>query len=454
MSRRPVNPRDIPNNPNRPGIPGGAASLAQGQERYAGLKTRVHQKLLSVLNMDAVKAESRQELRREVQSVLEKILREDQLPISMTERNRLAEEILDEVFGLGPLEPLLKDPTISDILVNTHKHVYIERHGKLTETGIRFQSDRHLLHIIEKIVSSVGRRIDESVPLVDARLPDGSRVNAIIPPLAVDGPSLSIRRFGRKVLSNQDLLTNRTITQPVITFLTACVEARLNIVISGGTGSGKTTFLNCISRFIPEHERVITIEDTAELQIQLDDVVRMETRPPNIEGKGAITQRQLLMTALRLRPDRILLGEVRGGEALDMLQAMGTGVEGSMTTVHANSPADAFSRLETMVMMAKLDLPSRFIRQQMASVIQLLVQTARLSDGTRKVTHISEVMGLRDSDIEVHDIFVFEQTGVRDDGHVLGRFRGAGASPRFMERLRVLGLSLPPTLFEEVVDVD
>ncbi len=388
-----------------------------------------------------------------VQKELEKILREDHLPISMTERNRLAEEILDEVFGLGPLEPLLKDPTISDILVNTHKYVYIERHGKLIETGIHFQSDRHLIRIIEKIVSSVGRRIDESVPLVDARLPDGSRVNAIIPPLAVDGPSLSIRRFGRKVLSNEDLLRNQTLTQAMMTFLAACVESRLNIVISGGTGSGKTTFLNCLSRFIPEHERLVTIEDTAELQIQLEDVVRMETRPPNIESKGAITQRQLLMTALRMRADRILLGEARGGEALDMLQAMATGAEGSMTTVHANSPADAFSRLETMVMMAKLDLPSRFIRQQMASVIQLLVQTSRLSDGTRKITHIAEVMGLNDSQIQVQDIFIFEQTGVGDDGRVLGRFRGTGASPRFMERLRVLGLPVSPKLFEEVVTV-
>jgi pilus assembly protein CpaF len=439
MSRRPA-PNPVPFSGNK--------------DRFADLKTRVHQKLLSVLNMDAVKAESRQELRREVQNVLEKILREDHLPISMTERNRLAEEILDEVFGLGPLEPLLKDRSISDILVNTHKHVYIERHGKLTETGIRFQNDRHLVHIIEKIVSSIGRRIDESVPLVDARLPDGSRVNAIIPPLAVDGPSLSIRRFGRKVLTTEELLQNRTMTPAVRTFLSACVQARLNIVISGGTGSGKTTFLNCLSRFIPEHERVITIEDTAELQIQIEDVVRMETRPPNIEGRGAITQRQLLMTALRLRPDRILLGEVRGGEALDMLQAMGAGVEGSMTTVHANSPADAFSRVETMVMMAKLDLPSRFIRQQMASVIHLLVQTARLGDGTRKVTHVSEVTGLNDLQIQVRDIFVFEQTGVRSDGRVVGSFRGAGASPQFMERLRVLGLALPPTLFEEVVTVD
>src|SRR5947208_1241242 len=375
--------------------------LSQNQERYVSLKTRVHQKLLSVLNMDAVKAESRQELRREVQSVLEKILREDHLPISMTERNGLAEEILDEVFGLGPLEPLLKDPTISDILVNTHKHVYIERHGKLIETAIRFQNDRHLLHIIEKIVSSVGRRIDESVPLVDARLADGSRVNAIIPPLAVDGPSLSIRRFGRKVLTNEELLKNQTLTPSIMKFLAACVEARLNMVISGGTGSGKTTFLNCLSRFIPEHERVITIEDTAELQLQLDDVVRMETRPPNIEGKGAITQTQLLMTTVPLRPDTILPVAARRREALRMLQAMGTGVEGSMTTVHANSPADAFSRLETMVMMAKLDLPSRFIRQQMASVVHLLVQTSRLSDGTRRVTHVSEVVGLTDFQIHV-----------------------------------------------------
>jgi len=403
--------------------------------------------------MDAVKAESRQELRREVQNALARILREDHLPISMTVRNRLAEEILDEVFGLGPLEPLLKDPTISDILVNTHKSVYVERHGKLIETGIRFQNDRHLLHIIEKIVSSVGRRIDESVPLVDARLPDGSRVNAIIPPLAVDGPSLSIRRFGRKVLTNEEMLKNQTLTPSIMTFLDACVEARMNIIISGGTGSGKTTFLNCLSRFIPEHERVITIEDTAELQIQLEDVVRMETRPPNIEGKGAITQRQLLMTALRLRPDRILLGEARGGEALDMLQAMGTGVEGSMTTIHANSPADAFNRLETMVMMAKLDLPSRFIRQQMASVIHMLVHTARFSDGTRKVTHVSEVAGIDDLHIRVHDVFIFEQTGVAPDGKVLGRFRGLSASPRFLERLRVVGLPIAPQIFEEVVPI-
>jgi pilus assembly protein CpaF len=331
--------------------------------------------------------------------------------------------------------------------------VYIERFGKLSETGVRFQSDRHLMHVIEKIVSMVGRRIDESMPLVDARLADGSRVNAIIPPLAVDGPSLSIRRFGRKVLSNEEMLRNQTLTPHILEFLGACVEARLNIVISGGTGSGKTTFLNAMSRFIPEHERVITIEDTAELQIQLEDVVRMETRPPNIEGKGAITCRQLLMTALRMRPDRILLGEARGGEALDMLQAMGTGVEGSMTTIHANSTADVFSRLETMVMMAKLDLPSRFIRQQMASVINLVVQTARMSDGTRKVIGLSEVLGLNNLDLLTQDIFVFERTGIGDNGRVQGKFRGTGVRPRCLERLRLSGIQVSPRVFEDVVVV-
>src|SRR5712691_2562318 len=289
------------------------------------LKFTLHRKLLDRINLEALSAMAGERARAEIRAAVARLVEEEKTPLSLMEKDRVIEEILYEVFGLGPLEPLLKDPTISDILVNTHKHVYIKRHVKLTETGIRFQSDRHLVHIIEKIVSSVGRRIDESVPLVDARLPDGSRVNAIIPPLAVDGPSLSIRRFGRKVLTNEDMLRNQTLTQSIMKFLAACVEARLNMVISGGTGSGKTTFLNCLSRFIPEHERVVTIEDTAELQLQLDDVVRMETRPPNIEGKGAITQRQLLMTALRLRPDRILLGEARGGEALDMLQAMGTG---------------------------------------------------------------------------------------------------------------------------------
>ena len=438
---------------SRRGIGSAPANSVASQERYFELKTRVHQKLLNVLNMDALKAVSRERLRGEVQGVVERIVSEDRLPITMPERDRLVEEVLDEVFGLGPLEPLLKDPTISDILVNTHKQVYIERFGKLSETGVRFQSDRHLMHVIEKIVSMVGRRIDESVPLVDARLADGSRVNAIIPPLAVDGPSLSIRRFGRKVLTNEEMLRNQTLTPHILEFLGSCVEARLNIVISGGTGSGKTTFLNAMSRFIPEHERVITIEDTAELQIQLENVVRMETRPPNIEGKGAIACRQLLMTALRMRPDRILLGEARGGEALDMLQAMGTGVEGSMTTIHANSTADVFARLETMVMMAKLDLPSRFIRQQMASVINLVVQTARMSDGTRKVVGLSEVLGLNNLDIVTQDIFVFERTGIGDNGRVQGKFRGTGVRPRCLERLRLSGIQVSPRVFEDVVVV-
>ena len=438
---------------SRRGIGSAPASSVASQERYFELKTRVHQKLLNVLNMDALKAVSRERLRGEVQGVVERIVSDDRLPITMPERDRLVEEVLDEVFGLGPLEPLLKDPTISDILVNTYKQVYIERFGKLSETGVRFQSDRHLMHVIEKIVSMVGRRIDESVPLVDARLADGSRVNAIIPPLAVDGPSLSIRRFGRKVLSNEEMLRNQTLTPHILEFLGSCVEARLNIIISGGTGSGKTTFLNAMSRFIPEHERVITIEDTAELQIQLENVVRMETRPPNIEGKGAIACRQLLMTALRMRPDRILLGEARGGEALDMLQAMGTGVEGSMTTIHANSTADVFSRLETMVMMAKLDLPSRFIRQQMASVINLVVQTARMSDGTRKVVGLSEVLGLNNLDLLTQDIFVFERTGIGDNGRVQGKFRSTGVRPRCLERLRLSGIQVSPRVFEEVVVV-
>jgi pilus assembly protein CpaF len=438
---------------SRRGIGSAPASSVASQERYFELKTRVHQKLLNVLNMDALKAVSRERLRGEVQGVVERIVSDDRLPITMPERDRLVEEVLDEVFGLGPLEPLLKDPTISDILVNTYKQVYIERFGKLSETGVRFQSDRHLMHVIEKIVSMVGRRIDESMPLVDARLADGSRVNAIIPPLAVDGPSLSIRRFGRKVLSNEEMLRNQTLTPHILEFLGSCVEARLNIIISGGTGSGKTTFLNAMSRFIPEHERVITIEDTAELQIQLENVVRMETRPPNIEGKGAIACRQLLMTALRMRPDRILLGEARGGEALDMLQAMGTGVEGSMTTIHANSTADVFSRLETMVMMAKLDLPSRFIRQQMASVINLVVQTARMSDGTRKVIGLSEVLGLKNLDLLTQDIFVFERTGIGDNGRVQGKFHGTGVRPRCLERLRLSGIQVSPRVFEDVVVV-
>lgn len=405
--------------------------------------------MLLRLSVDALKRISRDGLRGEVAALVERLVADESLPITLGERDRLVEEILDEVFGLGPLEPLLKDPTISDILVNGCQQVFVERGGKLEETKVRFADNKHLLHIIEKIVSSVGRRIDESVPLVDARLADGSRVNAIIPPLAIDGPSVSIRRFGRKVVSNDDMIRTQTLTKGMLEVLGACVEGRLNIVVSGGTGSGKTTFLNALSRFLPEHERVITIEDTAELQLQVPDVVRFETRPANIEGRGLVSQRQLLATALRMRPDRILLGEARGAEALDMLQAMSTGVEGSMTTIHANSPGDAFSRMETMVMMAKLDLPPRFIRQQMASNINLIVQTARLSDGSRKVIEVSEVIGLAGMDIQLQPVFIFERTGVGENGRVQGRFRGVNQAPRFLERLRLQGIRLTPRLFEE-----
>ncbi len=418
-------------------------------DRLFELKTRTHQRLLTRLSVDALKRISRDGLRGEVAALVERLVTDESLPITMVERDRLVEEILDEVFGLGPLEPLLKDLSISDILVNGYQQVFVERAGKLSETNVRFADNKHLLHIIEKIVSSVGRRIDESVPLVDARLADGSRVNAIIPPLAIDGPSVSIRRFGRKVVSNEDMIRSQTLTKGMLEVLGACVEGRLNIVVSGGTGSGKTTFLNALSRFLPEHERVITIEDTAELQLQVPDVVRFETRPANIEGTGQITQRQLLATALRMRPDRILLGEARGAEALDMLQAMSTGVEGSMTTIHANTPADAFSRMETMVMMAKLDLPSRFIRQQMASNIHMVVQTARLSDGSRKVIEVAEVLGLSGSDLQLAPVFQFERTGISETGRVQGRFRGVNMNPRFMERLRLQGIKLSPKLFEE-----
>jgi pilus assembly protein CpaF len=418
-------------------------------DRLFELKTRTHQRLLTRLSVDALKRISRDGLRGEVSALVERLVTDESLPITLVERDRLVEEILDEVFGLGPLEPLLKDPTISDILVNGYNQVFIERAGKLSETNVRFADNKHLMHIIEKIVSSVGRRIDESVPLVDARLADGSRVNAIIPPLAIDGPSVSIRRFGRKVVSNDDMIRSQTLTRGILEVLGACVEGRMNIVVSGGTGSGKTTFLNALSRFLPEHERVITIEDTAELQLQVPDVVRFETRPANIEGQGQITQRQLLATALRMRPDRILLGEARGAEALDMLQAMSTGVEGSMTTIHANTPADAFSRMETMVMMAKLDLPSRFIRQQMASNIHLVVQTARLSDGSRKVVEVSEVVGMTGMDLQLVPVFVFERTGIGDNGRVQGRFRGVSQAPKFLERLRLQGIRLSPKLFEE-----
>src|SRR5690242_14623617 len=374
--------------------------------------------------------------------------------MTSAEQNRIIEEVLDEVLGLGPLEPLLKEPTISDILVNRFDKVYIERNGKLALTAVRFKDNAHLLHIIEKIVSQVGRRIDEAQPIVDARLADGSRVNAIIPPLALDGPSLSIRRFGRHVITSDEMLANHTLTSGMLRFLAACVQAKATIIISGGTGSGKTTMLNALSRFIPEEERIVTIEDTAELQLQQRHVVKFETRPPNLNKEGGIGQRQLLRTALRMRPDRIIVGECRGAEALDMLQAMNTGVEGSMSTVHANTPKDAFSRLETMVMMADLEIPTRVILQQLASAIKLVVQVSRLQDGTRKILSISEVLGVRDEKVELQEIFGFERVGVTDAGKVKGRFHATGVLPKILERLRVSGINLQPSIFEENVPVN
>jgi pilus assembly protein CpaF len=374
--------------------------------------------------------------------------------MTTAEQNRIIEEVLDEVLGLGPLEPLLKEPSISDILVCGFDKVYIERGGKLSLTTVRFKDNAHLLHIIDKIVSQVGRRIDEAQPIVDARLLDGSRVNAIIAPLALDGPALSIRRFGRHVITSDEMVENQTVTRGMLRFLAACVEAKTNILISGGTGSGKTTTLNALSRFIPEEERIITIEDTAELQLQQRHVVKFETRPPNLNKTGGINQRHLLRTSLRMRPDRIIVGECRGAEALEMLQAMNSGVEGSMSTVHANSPRDAFSRLEAMVLMSDLQIPSRVILQQLAGAVKLVLQVSRLQDGSRKIISIAEVRGVKDDRIDVRDIFFFERTGVTTAGKVQGRFRSSGEEPKILERLKTFGIELPQAVFDEVVEVN
>jgi pilus assembly protein CpaF len=442
-------PRPAPSNPRPP-----SATPARPVDRLLELKGEIHEKLISVLNLDRVSSLPKDRIRAEIGRVVERLLEDERVPMTAAEQNRIVEEVLDEVLGLGPLEPLLKEPTISDILVNGPHKVYIERAGKLQLTGVHFKDNAHLLHIIEKIVSQVGRRIDEATPIVDARLPDGSRVNAIIPPLALDGPSISIRRFGRHVITSAEMIANRTIMPSMLTFLDACVRAKTTILISGGTGSGKTTTLNALSRFVPEQERIITIEDTAELQLQQRHVVKFETRPANLNKEGGINQRQLVRTALRMRPDRIIIGECRGAEALDMLQAMNTGVEGSMSTIHANSPRDAFSRLEAMVLMADLEIPSRVILQQLASAIKMVVQVARLQDGSRKITAISEVVGVENDRVETEDIFFFERTGISESGKVQGRFRWAGNSPRVLERLRVSGIRLPEGVFDEVVEVN
>ncbi len=398
--------------------------------------------------MDRVAGIKREDVRREVSLILEEIVVNDSTPMNLQERESISQEVLDEVFGLGPLEPLLADPSISDILVNTFDKVYVERKGLLEATSVQFRDDAHLMSIIDRIVSAVGRRVDESSPMVDARLPDGSRVNAIIPPLAVDGPCLSIRKFARQPLTAEDLLAGNAFTAPMLELMQGCVRARLNILISGGTGAGKTTLLNVLSSYLSDRERIVTIEDAAELQLHQSHVVRLETRPPNIEGKGAIHQRQLLVNTLRMRPDRIIVGEVRGEEALDMLQAMNTGHDGSITTVHANSPRDALSRLETMVAMSGLNIPDSAVRRQIASAIDLVIQVTRLSDGTRKVTNLAEITGMEGDVVTMQDIFIFRKRGIKENGEVVGNFMPVGIRPKFAERLTVSGINLPGSMFD------
>src|SRR6266446_6973736 len=420
---------------------------------YQQIKSDLHRKILDKLNLEKLGRTPSDTAKDEVLTVVREAISTENLPLTFAERERMAREILDEIFGLGPLETLLKDPTISDILVNRFNQIYIERVGRLEKTSLTFKDDAHLRQIIDRIVSRVGRRIDESSPMVDARLPDGSRVNAIIPPLAIDGPCMSIRRFGRDPLTARDLVNNRSVTEPVLELLKRMVRARLNILISGGTGAGKTTFLNVLSGYIPETERVVTIEDAAELQLKQEHVVRLETRPPNIEGKGAVRQRQLVINSLRMRPDRIVVGEVRGEEAFDMLQAMNTGHEGSLTTVHANSPRDAMARVENMVAMANLNIPERAVRQQVGAAIHAVVQIARLSDGTRKVLTISEIAGMESDVISMQDVFVFDRTGIDETGRVRGSFRATGIRPRFAERLATAGCRLPAAIFESRMEV-
>jgi pilus assembly protein CpaF len=430
-----------------------ARTVEAPRPQYIELKANVHRKLLNRLNLEALASTDRARAEADIRALLFDLIAEESMPLSMSERDAILGDVIDEVFGLGPLEPLLRDTSVSDILVNTYKHVYVERSGKLDRLPTTFQDDKHLMRVIDRIVSGVGRRVDDSSPMVDARLPDGSRVNAIIPPLAVDGPLLSIRRFPAERLRAEDLVAIRSLTRPMLEFLEVCVRARLNALISGGTGAGKTTLLNVLSGFISERERIVTIEDAAELQLHQEHVARLETRPPNVEGKGAVRQRQLLINALRMRPDRIVVGEVRGEEALDMLQAMNTGHDGSLTTVHANSPRDALTRVETMISMGSVNLPERAMRHQIASAIQIVVQQSRMSDGTRKVTSISEITGMEGDVITMQEIFAFEKLGVTPEGKVIGRFRATGVRPKVCERLKASGIHLPPDMFEGVTEV-
>ena len=440
------------------GTLGGAATADSKRtglsfKEYQELKSSVHRDLISRVDLERVATQRDEYTRGQVLAVIQDLVSNLRTPLSGRERERLSLEVLDEVFGLGPLEPLLQDPTINDILVNGPKQVYVERAGVLEESNIMFKDNAHLMNVIDKIVSAVGRRIDESSPMVDARLADGSRVNVIIPPLAIDGAHLSIRRFGHVPISEDDLLKNQTLTKPMLELLRGAVKARCNVLISGGTGAGKTTLLNVLSGYISDKERIVTIEDSAELQMKQRHCVRLETRPANIEGRGAVMQRQLVINSLRMRPDRIVVGEVRGEEALDMLQAMNTGHDGSLTTVHANSPRDALARVETMAMMANLNLPEKAVRRQIASAIQLVVQISRFNDGTRRVTHLSEITGMEEDIVSMQDVFVFEKQGVAPDGRVLGAFTATGIRPKFAERLKASGIAVPASWFEHSLSI-
>ena len=425
---------------------GSATALEEsvyGNQSFQEMKARLHRAIIQRLDLTKLNTLATDRVRAEVSRLAEGLLLAENVPLSAAERDRLVSEVHHELFGLGPLEPLLADHTVTDILVNSHANIYVERRGKLEKTSISFKDDEHLRRVIERIVSTVGRRIDEAQPMVDARLPDGSRVNAIIPPLAIDGPVLSIRRFGTDPLKMHTLIEYGALTKEIAILFEMCVRARLNVIISGGTGAGKTTLLNALSAYIPSDERIVTIEDSAELQLQQPHVVRLETRPMNIEGKGEVTQRDLVRNALRMRPDRIVIGEVRGGEAIDMLQAMNTGHDGSLTTIHANTTRDSLSRLETMIQMTGMRLSDRAMRQQIASAVNLVIQVARLTDGTRRITSISEITGMEGEMITMQELFLFERTGIDATGKVIGRFRTTGIRPRFAERLKQYGMQLP-----------
>jgi len=434
-----MNLESIPNNITMNYVP----------DEYFELKTRIHDRLLDIIDLSAIERLEPDALKSQIRVIVQRILGEEDFaaPLNSMERERLFTEIQDEVMGLGPLEPFLKDPAVSDILVNTYKQIYVEKQGKLEPTDARFKDDAHLMKIIDKIVSAVGRRVDESSPMVDARLADGSRFNAIIPPLAVDGPSVSIRRFAVNPLELNDLIMLKTLTPEIAEILQGLVKAKLNVLISGGTGSGKTTLLNVLSRFIPENERIVIIEDAAELQVKQEHLVRLESRPPNIEGKGEITQRDLLKNSLRMRPDRIIVGEVRGKEAFDMLQAMNTGHDGSLTTVHANSPRDALLRIETMVAMANLDIPSEFLRRYVSSAIDVVIQASRLTDGTRKLVSLEEITGMEGNVITTQEIFSFRQKDIDENGKIEGEFRFNGVRPKFIDKFNVAGIEVSNDLF-------